>query len=244
MAEVERLLMASLVEFAVVDPDAPAARFCLGEYYGELERRFEGGFKHAMSIAAGPEQLRLPAGLFVAARLRGEPVGCVALKFHGSEPAELKRMWVALRARGLGLGRRLLDELERLAREHGVSVLRLETNRALTEAIALYRSSGYHEVPAFNDEPYAHHWFEKRLRLEAPAICRLHPSVHAHARSSRSKSARTRKRRCAALLQSPLTDSNRQPPPYHPGTGAGRGGTRESSRARERRKPGGSGEEA
>jgi DNA-binding MarR family transcriptional regulator/N-acetylglutamate synthase-like GNAT family acetyltransferase len=165
MAEVERLLTASLVELAVVDPDEPAARFCLGEYYGELERRFERGFEHAISIAARPEQLRLPAGLFVVAWLRGEPVGCGALKFHGSEPAELKRMWVAQRARGLGLGRRLLGELEGLAREHGVSVLRLETNRALTEAIALYRSSRYREVPAFNDEPYAHHWFEKRLRL-------------------------------------------------------------------------------
>ena len=72
-------------------------------------------------------------------------------------------MWIAPGARGLGVGRRLLQELERHAREAGVTVLRLETNRALTEAIALYRRSGYREVDAFNDEPYAHHWFEKRL---------------------------------------------------------------------------------
>ena len=72
-------------------------------------------------------------------------------------------MWIAPAARGLTLGRRLLQELERHAREAGVIVLRLETNRALTEAIALYRRSGYVEVDAFNDEPYAHHWFEKRL---------------------------------------------------------------------------------
>ena len=72
-------------------------------------------------------------------------------------------MWVSADARGLGLGRRLLVEMERHAREAGVTVLRLETNSSLTEAIALYRSSGYQEVPAFNDEPYAHHWFEKRL---------------------------------------------------------------------------------
>jgi ribosomal protein S18 acetylase RimI-like enzyme len=85
------------------------------------------------------------------------------LKLHGRRPAELKRMWVAPTARGLGLGRRLLTELERLAREHGVRVLRLETNRSLTEAIALYRSAGYREVAPFNDEPYAHHWFEKRV---------------------------------------------------------------------------------
>ena len=72
-------------------------------------------------------------------------------------------MWVAPDARGIGLGRRLLQELERLARDAGVESLRLETNGALGEAIGLYRTSGFREVEAFNAEPYAHHWFEKRL---------------------------------------------------------------------------------
>ena len=72
-------------------------------------------------------------------------------------------MWVSPDARGLGLGRRILEELERHAREAGVTVVRLETNHTLTEAIELYRRSGYVEVDAFNDEPYAHHWFEKHL---------------------------------------------------------------------------------
>jgi ribosomal protein S18 acetylase RimI-like enzyme len=98
------------------------------------------------------------------ARARRRPLGCGALKFHGGEPAELKRMWVAEEARGLGVGRRLLRELERRAAAAGASSIRLETNAALTEAISLYRSAGYREVPAFNDEPYAHHWFEKQLR--------------------------------------------------------------------------------
>ena len=163
MGEVERLLTASLVELDVVEPDTPAARTCLAEYFRELERRFDDGFDEAIGNAATPDQLRAPAGLFLVAALHGEPVGCGALKFHGRGPAELKRMWVAPKARGLGLGRRLLGELERLARANGVRRLRLETNRNLTEAIALYRSSGYREVPAFNDEPYAQHWFEKRL---------------------------------------------------------------------------------
>jgi DNA-binding MarR family transcriptional regulator/GNAT superfamily N-acetyltransferase len=164
MSEVERLLTAGLVRVEVVDPETEAAQHCLGEYYAELGRRFDDGFDHAVSLAATPEQLRLPAGLFVVAMLHSQPVGCGALKFHGRRPAELKRMWVAPEARGLGLGRRLLSELEQLAREHGVRTVRLETNRNLTEAIALYRSSGYREVPAFNDERYAHHWFEKTLR--------------------------------------------------------------------------------
>ena len=75
-------------------------------------------------------------------------------------------MWVADAVRGLGIGRRLLEELERRAAAAGVPALRLETNRALQEAIGLYRSAGYVEVEAFNDEPYAHHWFEKRLPVE------------------------------------------------------------------------------
>jgi DNA-binding MarR family transcriptional regulator/GNAT superfamily N-acetyltransferase len=163
MGEVERLLTAGLVRIDVVDPESPAAAYCLGEYYAEIGRRFEDGFDHTISLAATPEQLRPPAGLFVVAFLHAEPVGSGALKFHGRRPAELKRMWVAPEARGLGLGRRLLLELERLAADHGVRTLRLETNRSLVEAIALYRSSGWREVDAFNDERYAHHWFEKRL---------------------------------------------------------------------------------
>jgi ribosomal protein S18 acetylase RimI-like enzyme len=72
-------------------------------------------------------------------------------------------MWIAESARGLGLGRRLLAELEGRAAAEGVRVVRLDTNKALTEAIGLYRSAGYREVGKFNDEPYAHHWFEKEL---------------------------------------------------------------------------------
>jgi ribosomal protein S18 acetylase RimI-like enzyme len=76
-------------------------------------------------------------------------------------------MWVAETARGLGIGRRLLAELEASAARSGATRARLETNRRLTEAISLYRSAGYVEVAAFNDEPFADHWFEKRLVREA-----------------------------------------------------------------------------
>jgi DNA-binding MarR family transcriptional regulator/GNAT superfamily N-acetyltransferase len=161
--EVERLLRASMVSIAVEDPATPDAKWCIGQYFAELNTRFEAGFDPSNTIPADPEELVPPAGLLVIARLRGRPIGCGALKFHGRAPAELKRMWVAPEARGLGLGRRLLEDLERRAKDGGVRTVRLETNRTLTEAIALYRSSGYREVPPFNDEPYAHHWFQKRL---------------------------------------------------------------------------------
>jgi GNAT superfamily N-acetyltransferase len=162
--DVERRLTASIVEIRPVDPMDPHARHCLGEYFAELDRRFEAGFDPSVSISADADELRPPRGLMLVATLRSEPIGCGALKFHEAAPTEIKRMWVAESARGIGLGRRILAELEAEARRHGSTTVRLETNESLTEAIAMYRSSGYVEVRAFNDEPYAHHWFEKRLR--------------------------------------------------------------------------------
>jgi DNA-binding MarR family transcriptional regulator/GNAT superfamily N-acetyltransferase len=163
MAQVERLLIASQVQIVVAAPTSRDARWCLEQYFAELGTRFAIGFDPARSISATAAELTPPAGLFLVARVQEEPVGCGALKFHEHAPAEIKRMWVAPQARGLGLGRRLLQALERQARERGVTALHLETNRTLNEAIHLYRESGYQEVAPFNDEPYAHHWFEKRL---------------------------------------------------------------------------------
>lgn len=163
MREVEQLLRASEVEIAVEDPRTAAARWCFDQYFRELDSRFEKGFDPNISISADAAELTWPAGLLLIAWLRRQPVGCGALKLHAGAPCEIKRMWVAAEARGLGLGRRLLEELERRARDAGAQVVRLETNRSLTEAINLYKSNGYREVAAFNDEPYAHHWFEKRL---------------------------------------------------------------------------------
>jgi GNAT superfamily N-acetyltransferase len=157
----------SSIRIARADPAEPGARHCLDAYAAELDRRFgAGGFDPALSIPATDDDLRPPAGLLLVATMEGRPVGCAALKLHGDAPAEVKRMWVAPTVRGVGLGRRLLEAVEEEARAAGVTVLHLETNASLTEAIALYRSAGYVEVPAFNDEPYAHHWFEKRLPPE------------------------------------------------------------------------------
>jgi DNA-binding MarR family transcriptional regulator/GNAT superfamily N-acetyltransferase len=163
MGEVERLLSASMVTMGVEDPTTPDAQWCNAQYFAELNARFEAGFDPSLSISADAYELTPPAGALLIARLRQQPVGCGALKFHTDAPAELKRMWVAPAVRGLGLGRRLLHELEQQAKATGARVIRLETNRTLSEAIELYRRNGYHEVEAFNSEPYAHYWFEKPL---------------------------------------------------------------------------------
>jgi DNA-binding MarR family transcriptional regulator len=163
MAETERLLTASMIRIAAASPRHPQARHCLSAYFAELSRRFDAGFDPARSIPASDMDLTPPAGVLLVATLGDEPVGCGALRYHGGAPAEVKRMWISPAVRGLGLGRRMLAELEAQAAARGVRTLRLETNRALTEAIGLYRSAGYREVAAFNAEPYAHHWFEKTL---------------------------------------------------------------------------------
>lgn len=167
MSTVERLLLASAVRLEVVNPRAPAARCCIEQYFEELAARFDAGFDPARSISADAAELSPPRGYFVLATLNGDPVGCGALKCH-PDFGEIKRMWVAPSSRGMGLGQQILERLEGLARKRRIPLLRLETNRALTEAQALYRAAGYREVSPFNDEPYAHHWFEKQLPRRRP----------------------------------------------------------------------------
>jgi GNAT superfamily N-acetyltransferase len=162
MDTVEKLLRASAITIDIRDPTSRMAQECLGHYYHELAERFDNGFNPVESISAAPEELTPPNGYFVVAELHGDAVGCGALKCH-AEYGEVKRMWVAPSARGLGVGKRILARLEELARQRKLNVLRLETNKALVEAQTLYRNAGYCEVAPFNGEPYAHHWFEKSL---------------------------------------------------------------------------------
>jgi DNA-binding MarR family transcriptional regulator/ribosomal protein S18 acetylase RimI-like enzyme len=163
MAEVDRLLTAAAIEFRDVDATHPDARQCLRAYVAELNRRWPAGFDPTQGSTAEPHEVRPPNGIFVVAYLGAEPIACGGVKHLPGGPSDLKRMWVSDSVRGLGVGRRLLERLEAEVVKSGAPAARLETNRVLTEAIALYRATGYREVAAFNDEPYAHHWFEKTL---------------------------------------------------------------------------------
>ena len=138
------------------DPASADARWCLGHYYAELDVRFEEGFDTRV-WPADPTR-------FVVARLGGQPAGCGALKTLDTDVGEVARMWVDRPHRGLGLAKRILAALEEQAAELGFSTVRLDTNRALDEAKAMYRGAGYVEIERYNDNPYANHWFEKRLK--------------------------------------------------------------------------------
>src|SRR6266851_2644358 len=163
MAEIHQLLQVSGARVERVDPASDAARWCVAQYFAELATRFEGGFDPRKSIPVDDAELMPPRGAFLVITIDGEPVACGAVKPIAPGVGYLKRMWVAGAVRGLGFGRHMLRALESQARELGLTTLRLETNRALVEAIRLYKRSGYVEVKPFNTEPYADHWFEKHL---------------------------------------------------------------------------------
>jgi putative acetyltransferase len=97
-----------------------------------------------------PEELATPNAQFLVARLDGEALGCIAL-VDMVRYGELKRLFVASAARGLGLGQRLVAEAEAAARDVGLKVLRLETGPELVPAVRLYRSLGYRERGPFGD---------------------------------------------------------------------------------------------
>lgn len=163
MRTVRRLLTTPDTEIRTADPAGADAQRCINAYFAELNRRSNVPYDPAKGVPAEPHEMTPPAGLFLVVYVNGEAVGCGGVKHHPHAPSEIKRMWVAEPARGLGIARRLLNQLETEAINSGATTMRLETNVALTEAIAMYRSAGYEEVPPFNDEPFAHHWFEKAL---------------------------------------------------------------------------------
>ena len=151
------------MRFDVVDANSAPARWCLDRYEAELAERFETGFDADAAIPADPDAMRPPRGVFLVGRVGDDLVACGGVKDLGDGVADIKRMWVATAVRGAGVGARLLAELEGRAALLGHTIVQLETNRALNEAITLYRRAGYIEGPAHNDEPHAHHWFRKDL---------------------------------------------------------------------------------
>jgi DNA-binding MarR family transcriptional regulator/predicted GNAT family N-acyltransferase len=152
------------VELEEMDPRSEAARYCLREYYSELGRRFKQGFDVSLSRDPDAKDMRRPRGTFIVAMSDTLPIGCVGLKGTDHGYAEIKRLWVAPAARGLRLGRRLMDAAENAARDLGVTLLRLDTNSALAEAGQLYRTTGWREIPRFNDDPYPDLFFEKQIQ--------------------------------------------------------------------------------
>ena len=164
------LVRAATVRLRRVDPRTQEAVEAVTAYFTELDARFLGGFDWSEALAADAAAMSPGAGVFVVATSEGRPVACGGVQELPDGSAEIKRMWVHFEWRGAGLGSRLLRHLEAAAGELGHSVVRLDTHRALTEAIRMYERAGYRRIARYNDNPYAQAWFEKELRDEGNAL--------------------------------------------------------------------------
>jgi DNA-binding MarR family transcriptional regulator len=165
LATADLLVRAATVTLEPVDPTSPAATRAMAAYFAELDARFPDGFDAGSQSTKDAELLSPPRGVFVVAVSDGEPVACGGVQTIEADLVygEIKRMWVHAHWRGAGLGSRLLRHLEALAADLGHDVVRLDTNDTLLEAIGMYRRAGYAEIERYNDNPYARHFFEKRL---------------------------------------------------------------------------------
>lgn len=162
LATADLLVRAATVSLDAVDPASPSARVATGRYFAELDRRFPEGFDPGPTDDVS--SMTAPTGCFVLAVSDGAPVACGGVQRIGDGVGEVKRMWVDDAWRGAGLGSRMLRRLEADAARLGYAAVRLDTNRALGEAVAMYARAGYVEINRYNDNPYAEAFFEKRLR--------------------------------------------------------------------------------
>lgn len=151
------------IVFEESDYASDLATRCLNAFTSELSERLNLEFDLKKSGDPELSQMKRPLGTFVIARLGDFPVGCVGVKGNGGALAEIKRMWIAPAARGLGLARQLMTSAEEAARALGIKTLRLDTNHRLFEAVNLYRKMGWTEIDRFNDDPYPDVFFEKHL---------------------------------------------------------------------------------
>jgi GNAT superfamily N-acetyltransferase len=156
-----------VLTFDRAKPDDPEVLALFDPFIREADGPLEVEIDLEAEIGAGPPaELVPPDGVLLLARVDGVPAGIGGVRYLDTEIAEVKSMFVSPAFRGDGLARRLLAELEEIARGRGCRAIRLDTSAYLTPAVALYRAAGYREVAAYNSNPKADLWFERSLEAE------------------------------------------------------------------------------
>ena len=159
-----------MVSFREASVDEPTAHALIAEYFEMRAHTFpmDRGDYHAAFPSA--VDFTPPAGVFLVVVDDSEDVGCGGIKrlvvpepVEGRVRYEIKHLWIQPRLQGRGLGRALLNELERRARDFGATEVVLDTNASLLAAGSMYRSGGYNEIAPYNDNPNATLWFRKSL---------------------------------------------------------------------------------
>ena len=143
--------------------DGEAGTALLAAFDAEIATIY-GDWDPNIGPSAKPADFAPPAGAFVVAYQDALAVGCGGFKRLDVQSAEIKRMFVAPAARGRGVARLILHELERIAVERGYWLIRLDTGPSQPHALALYESERYRAIGDYNGNPFATHWFEKPLR--------------------------------------------------------------------------------
>jgi GNAT superfamily N-acetyltransferase len=144
-----------------IDPASTEATALLDEYLAEIVATFGYDDSHGGPVAM--TDLEPPNGCLLVVRDDGTAVGVGGVRLLDPSTAEIKRMYLRSSMRGRGAGWALLNALEAKAIELGASRGVLDTNATLTSALALYRAAGWVEVPKYNDNDEATHWFAKDL---------------------------------------------------------------------------------
>jgi GNAT superfamily N-acetyltransferase len=156
--------MAPAIEFRSVSAESGPGALLAQAMRDEIAAIYEGlELDGPQMPKAGPAELSPPGGDFIVGYRAGEPVCCGGLKRLPDGACEIKKMFVATSARGHGVARALLHELEDRARALGYTVARLDTGPKQPVARGLYRSEGYVEVANFNGNPVATFFGEKAL---------------------------------------------------------------------------------
>jgi GNAT superfamily N-acetyltransferase len=151
------------VTIEAADPRSEEAAKLLASYLAEVHAAF--GYRPHDDAPAEPAEFTPPGGRFLVVREPdGTAMGCGGVRLLDPDTAEVKRMWLHPSMRGRGAGWALLEALEAAAVELGARRAVLDTNATLTSALALYRAAGWQEVPAYNENSQATHWFSKPLR--------------------------------------------------------------------------------
>jgi GNAT superfamily N-acetyltransferase len=146
-----------------VEPADSAPSLALQQaFFADIATRYP-GWSPRSSQSVEPSELAPPSGVWVVAYLDDVPVGCGGLQVLDADTAEVRRIYLAPEARGRGIGRQLLNELERHARDLGYRRVRLTTGDSQPEALQLFQSTGYEEVAPFTDGAFTRHWMEKQL---------------------------------------------------------------------------------
>jgi ribosomal protein S18 acetylase RimI-like enzyme len=149
-------------QFRAVPVADALANELLSEYFSYRAESFPTPSGYVTTYPVS-EQFEPPRGVFVVIEDAGSVLGCGGIRQLDPGRFEVKHLWVRPQGRGAGLGRKLVAELERRAREWGASELVLDTNESLEAAGGLYRSSGFETCEPYNENPNATTWYRKLL---------------------------------------------------------------------------------